>query len=129
MSKLIVYTCGYNCEKTMRQTIDSVLNQTFADFDYYFINNGSTDGTAKILDEYAKKDDRIKAYFKENEGVTKARLYGVTKAIGDWIGFVDSDDFVKPEMYEKLYKIEKLASGYKVTITDGENDAVYEPTV
>lgn len=92
----------YNLEEYVSQTMDSILGQTYSDIEVIIVDDGSTDNTGKIADEYKKKDSRIKVLHKRNEGVTKARIEGVKHANGEWIGFVDGDDIIAPEMYEKL---------------------------
>jgi len=94
----------YNVEKYLETCIDSVLTQTFTDFECILVNDGSPDNSPKICDEYAKKDERIKVIHKENGGLSSARNAGLDVALGEWIGFVDSDDWVDPEMFNVLYQ-------------------------
>lgn len=82
----------YNAKKYLRACIDSILSQTFVDFELLLINDGSTDGCNAICDEYALKDTRVKLFYKENGGVSSARNLGLDNACGEWITFVDSDD-------------------------------------
>lgn len=82
----------YNSEKYFEKCLDSVLAQTFTDFEVLVINDGSTDSSGKICDDYAQKDSRIKVFHKENGGVSSARNLGIENAKGEWICFVDSDD-------------------------------------
>lgn len=84
----------YNTEKYLRACIDSVLKQSYTDFELLLINDGSTDASGKICDEYVLKHARVKVFHKENGGVSSARNLGLDHAIGDWICFVDSDDEV-----------------------------------
>lgn len=84
----------YNVEKYLRYCIDSILSQTFTDFELLLIDDGSKDKSGEICDEYAKKDNRIKVYHKENGGVSSARNLGLNKANGEWVCFIDSDDIV-----------------------------------
>jgi len=104
MPKVSVIIPVYNAEKYLRECIDSVLAQTFDDFELLLINDGSTDGSGKICDEYAKKDKRIKVFHKENGGVSSARNLGLDNAKGEWITFVDSDDKVIEMYLYNLYK-------------------------
>lgn len=92
--KISVIIPVYNTEKYLRECLDSVLAQTFTDFEVLVINDGSTDSSGKICDEYAEKDSRIKVFHKENGGVSSARNLGLDHAKGEWICFVDSDDEV-----------------------------------
>lgn len=84
----------YNSEKTLNRCVDSILNQTFHDWELLLIDDGSTDESYKICDQYAVIDSRIKAFHKENGGVSSARNLGLDHAKGEWITFCDSDDFV-----------------------------------
>ena len=92
----------YNVERYLEETLNTVLNQTFAEFELILVDDGSTDSSGKICDEYAKKDTRIKVIHKRNEGVSEARNCGVSVAKGEFIGFVDSDDIIEPCMYELM---------------------------
>src|SRR5690606_22590995 len=92
MPKVSVIIPVYNTENYLRECLDSILAQTFTDFEVLLINDGSTDSSGKICDEYAEKDSRIKVFHKENGGVSSARNLGLDNAKGEWICFVDSDD-------------------------------------
>lgn len=92
----------YNSEKYLRTCIDSVLVQSHTNFEILLINDGSTDGSGRICDEYAQKDSRIKVFHKENGGVSSARNVGLDYAKGEWICFVDSDDTVKENYLSNL---------------------------
>lgn len=93
----------YNVEKYLHKCIDSILNQTLKNIEIILVNDGSTDNCGKIIDEYAKKDERIIVIHKENEGQSSARNKGLDIARGKYIGFVDSDDWLHHDMYENLY--------------------------
>ncbi len=93
---------AYNCGKYISKCLESLLAQTYENYEIIIVNDGSKDNTASIIDAYAEKYDCIKAFHKENGGVTSARLMGVSKANGEYIGFVDSDDEIEPDMYELL---------------------------
>ncbi len=88
----------YNCEKYIERCVTSVLNQSFKDFELIIVNDGSTDKTKEICTDLEKTDVRIKLYNKENGGVSAARNFGLEKATGDYISFMDGDDYV-PENY------------------------------
>lgn len=97
----------YNTEKYLHRCVDSILEQTYTDFELLLINDGSTDSSGAICDEYAMRDSRVRVFHKENGGVSSARNLGLDNANGEWIAFVDSDDYVFPiwlENYEELYK-------------------------
>ena len=101
----------YNTEKYLSQCLESLINQTYKDIEIICVNDGSTDSSRSILLEYSKKDYRIKIINKENGGLSSARNAGLKNAIGEYIGFVDSDDWCAPTMFEKLLQaltIEKV---------------------
>ena len=103
--KISVIVPVYNTEKYLNRCIDSILAQTFTDFELLLIDDGSTDSSGKICDDYAAKDSRVKVLHKENGGVSRARNLGIDNAQGEYLSFIDSDDYIRPEMYEKLAKI------------------------
>lgn len=109
----------YNVEKYLPATVDSVLSQTFRDFELILVDDGSTDTSGKICDQYARIDNRVKVIHKKNEGVSEARNVGVAEARGDYIGFVDSDDIIEPIMYELMVN---AASDYDCEIIQCEHD-------
>ena len=94
----------YNAEKYLRKCIDTICNQTYRDLEIILVDDGSTDGSLSICDELADKDKRIKVIHKPNGGSTSARNAGLAAATGEYIGFIDSDDWIEPEMYEVLWK-------------------------
>lgn len=93
----------YNSECSIRNCLDSVLQQTFPDFEAVVINDGSFDATPAILEEYAKRDSRIKVHSFENAGVSIARQRGINHSSGEYIIFVDSDDVISKELLENIY--------------------------
>lgn len=93
----------YNMEKLMRRCIDSLLAQTFTDYELLLIDDGSTDGSWAICQEYAGRDSRVKAYHKANGGLSDARNYGLARAQGTYTIFADPDDWVSPEGLDRLY--------------------------
>ena len=93
----------YNVEDYLNECLDSIINQTLEDMEIICIDDGSTDNSPDILKEYSKKDKRIKIITKENGGQATARNLGIKEAQGEYIAFVDSDDFIEPTMFEKLY--------------------------
>ena len=106
MIKVSVIVPIYNAEKYLVQCLDSVVNQTLKDIEIILINDGSSDGSADICQRYLN-DSRVTYYFKENEGLAAARQDGMERAHGEYIGFVDSDDWIEPDMYEKMYDAAK----------------------
>ena len=103
MYKLSVIIPVYNVENYLNECLDSVINQTLEDMEIICIDDGSTDNSPYILKEYQKKDSRIKIITKENGGQATARNLGIKEVQGEYITFVDSDDFIEPTMFEKLY--------------------------
>ncbi len=93
----------YNVEKYLSKCLDSILAQTFSNIEIICVNDGSTDNSRKILAEYEKKDSRIKIVDKKNGGLSSARNAGMRVAQGEFFGFIDSDDWITPDMFEKLY--------------------------
>ena len=117
MVKFSVIIPVYNTEKYISKCLDSVLAQTYTDLEVICVNDGSKDNSAQIIDEYAKKDKRIKIINQNNQGVSVARNTGIKEAIGDYIVFVDSDDEIKPNMLELISGKEDfdiLVIGYNI---------------
>lgn len=92
--KISVIVPVYNAEKYLRRCVDSILAQTFTDFELLLVDDGSTDASGKICDEYASADARVRVFHKPNGGVSSARNLGLDNARGEWIAFADSDDYV-----------------------------------
>ena len=103
MAKVSIIVPVYNVEKYLRKCLDSLINQTLKDIEIICVNDGSKDNSPKILEEYAKKDNRIIVINQENAGLSVARNSGIDIAKGEYIGFVDSDDWVDLDFFEKLY--------------------------
>lgn len=105
MSKVSIVVPIYNVEKYLEQCVDSIINQTLKDIEIILVDDGSPDNCPQICNDYAKKDSRIKVVHKKNGGLSSARNAGIEVATGDYIGFVDSDDYIELDMYEKMYNI------------------------
>lgn len=105
MSKISVIVPIYNIEKFLPRCLDSILSQTYRNLEIILVDDGSKDCSGEIADQYAKKDSRIKVIHQVNSGVSVARNRGLDQATGDYIGFVDGDDYVEPDMYETLMQI------------------------
>ena len=103
MPKISIILPVYNVEKYLKQCLDSIINQTFTDFECICVNDGSTDSSLKILQQYASKDNRFKIINQENKGLSESRNIGLSVAIGDYILFIDSDDFIDNNFCEVLY--------------------------
>ena len=106
MVKVSVIVPIYNAEQYLEQCLDSVVSQTLQDIEIILIDDGSTDKSAEICKKYLS-DPRVTYYHKENEGLAAARDDGMLRANGEYIGFVDSDDWIKVDMYEKMYNAAK----------------------
>lgn len=107
MPKISVIVPVYKVEKYIHRCVDSILNQTFTDFELILVDDGSPDNCGKICDEYAEKDNRIHVIHKENGGLSDARNVGIDWAFehsdSEWITFIDSDDWIHPRYLELLY--------------------------
>lgn len=103
MTKVSIIVPVYNVEKYLKRCLDSLVNQTLKDIEIICINDGSTDGSLAILNEYVRNDDRIVVINQENSGQSVARNRGIDVAKGEYLGFVDSDDWVSEDYFEKLH--------------------------
>ena len=102
--KVSIIVPVYDVENYLQKCIDSILAQTFTDFELILVDDGSPDNCPALCDAAAAKDARIRVLHQKNGGLSAARNAGLDVARGEWIGFVDSDDYIAPEMYETLYK-------------------------
>ncbi|MEG1441955.1 MAG: glycosyltransferase [Oscillospiraceae bacterium] len=123
MIKISIVIPVYNTAEYLEKCLESVVNQTYKNLDIIIINDGSTDNSADIIEKYDKQDDRITVVNTENNGVSKARNIGIDLSNGEYIWFIDSDDFLYPESVEKLYNsigsCDMAASNVNI-ITDNE---------
>lgn len=117
---------AYNVGETIKRTLDSILAQTYTELEIVVIDDGSTDDTGTVIDRYQKEyPQKIQVIHMQNEGVTSARMRGVKVANGEWIGFVDGDDEIEPDMYELLldnalkYNADISHCGYQMVFPDG----------
>ena len=141
MAKVSVIVPVYNVEKYLKRCLDSLLGQTLEDIEIICVNDGSKDNSLEILKRYAEKDERIVVIDQQNRGMSYSRNKGLEVATGEYIGFVDSDDYIENNYYEKLYSV---ASSYdadiacasiirenerkKKVLLKYENERVYEDT-
>ncbi len=95
----------YNVEKYLDRCVKSILSQSFSDFELLLVDDGSPDRCGEMCDEYAKGDSRIKAFHKRNGGLSDARNFGIEKALGEYLMFVDSDDYIHEQMLETLHRL------------------------
>ena len=105
MPTISVIVPVYNVEKYIHRCVDSILDQTFTDFELILVDDGSPDNCPAICDEYAAKDSRVRVIHQKNQGQAAARNYGVSMAKGAWISFVDSDDMIASKTLELLYQV------------------------
>ena len=105
----------YNVESYLRKCLDSIMEQSFSYFELLLINDGSTDSSGQICQEYVEKDDRIRYFEKENGGVSSARNFGIKHSRGEYITFIDSDDWVDSDYLEVLYTT-LLEEGADITV-------------
>lgn len=118
--KISIIMPVYKVEKYLKRAVDSVLNQTFRDFELILIDDGSPDNCGKICDEYKQKDDRVKVIHKNNEGAHIARNAAIDLSVGEYLCFFDSDDFIENNMLESMYNLavdnnlDLLVSGFYI---------------
>lgn len=130
--KISVIVPVYNVEKYLRRCVDSILAQTFTDFELLLIDDGSTDKSGEICDEYGRIDGRVRVFHQENGGVSKARNVGLDYAKGEWVTFCDSDDWLEADAFEcyakcvLLRNIDYFCCGYylngKPTLLVGDGE-------
>lgn len=113
MPKVSVIVPVYNAEKYLQECVDSILRQTLTDLELILVDDGSTDSSPAICDRYAEQDARVQVIHKPNGRAASARNAGLRAASGEYVAFVDSDDWISPEMYEKM-----LETGADVTLCD-----------
>lgn len=105
-SKVSVIVPVYNVEKYLAKCLDSLVNQTYQNIEILVVNDGSNDGSEKIIEQFAQNyPEKIKAFSKENGGLSDARNFGIDRAEGDYLGFVDSDDYVSETMFEEMLNL------------------------
>lgn len=104
-AKISVIIPIYNSEYYLKKCIESVINQTYKNLEIILVNDGSTDKSSYICNEYMMKDDRIKVINKENGGVSDSRNYGISASTGEYIAFLDSDDWIDSNLYNVLYNL------------------------
>lgn len=126
MEKLIsVIVPVYNVEKYLQDCVESIINQTYKNLEIILVDDGATDTSGKLCDEFAIKDNRIKVIHKTNGGLSDARNAGLDVARGEYISFIDSDDWIAPDMYEKMMA---AISEYEVDLCCAGRYDVYDGT-
>ncbi|MCY9692626.1 glycosyltransferase [Paenibacillus alginolyticus] len=119
--KVSVIIPVYNAEKYLISCLDSLTSQTLEACEFIFINDGSKDQSGQIIEDYSKNDPRIKLIHQENKGVSMARNAGLQAAVGEFIGFVDADDYIETDMYATLYNA-ALEGNFDVVISNFESE-------
>lgn len=104
LPRITVIIPVYNIMEYLPRCVHSVTAQTYQNLEILLVDDGSTDGTGELCDQLSCEDSRIKVFHKENGGSSSARNLGLSEMTGEYVGFVDSDDFIEPDMYEKLYQ-------------------------
>jgi glycosyltransferase involved in cell wall biosynthesis len=128
---LSVIVPSYNNAPWLGRCLDSILNQSFRELEVVVVDDGSADESPALIREYEAKDSRLRGFLQENAGVTAARLAGVARARGQWVTFVDSDDFIEPDMYARLlanaaeFDADITHCGQKMIYSDGRVDYYY----
>ena len=124
MAKVSVIVPIYNAEKYLAQCIESIIHQTHRDLQILLINDGSTDGSLSIAQEFALRDSRIEIHTQPNQGQGAARNNGMKYATGEWIAFVDADDYIAPNLYSDILSLadraEVVLHGYQRVSSTGE---------
>lgn len=113
----------YNSDKTINRCVDSILSQTFNNWELLLIDDGSTDRSGELCDEYSAKDQRIKVFHKKNGGVSSARNLGLNNVKGEWITFCDSDDFVYPNWLKNY--VDNISDGIDLICQAFECDKIF----
>lgn len=122
---------AFNIDSEIKRSIESVLNQTYSNIELIIVDDGSNDSTPKIIDQYAKHNANIIPIHRENGGVFSARIEGIYQATGEFIGFIDGDDYIEPNMVEQLlknavdYNADISHCGYQMVFPNGKIDRYY----
>lgn len=122
--RISVIVPAYNAEKYIGRCLDSLTGQTYKDLEIIVVDDGSKDRTGIICDQYAEKDSRIQVVHQDNRGVSQARNVGLSRATGDYIGFMDSDDYIDPKMYQSMQS--RMTDGIDVVVCNfSEGEKIY----
>lgn len=118
----------YNAEKYIRRCVNSILTQTFVDFEVLLIDDGSVDDSGRICDEYAIKDSRVRVFHQNNQGVSTARNVGLENCTGNWVSFIDADDYISPDFFDCDYSnaVDVIQKSYSI-IYEEKNLIVQKP--
>ena len=131
MAKVSVIVPIYNAEKYLAQCIDSIINQTHRDLQILLINDGSTDGSLSIAEDFAQRDSRIEIHTQPNQGQGAARNNGMKYATGEWIAFLDADDYLAPNLYADILSLadnaDTILHGYQRVSSTGKHISLHIP--
>ncbi len=131
--KITVLLCVFNGERWIKDAVESILNQTFQEFEFLIINDGSTDNTKQILENYKNQNSKIRLINQDNVGLTASLNYGLTIAKGKWIARIDSDDISLPERLEKQYifaeKTKSILVGCQAKFISYQNNIISSPII
>ena len=105
MAEISVIVPIYNSERYIKRCVDSILTQTFKDFELILLDDGSTDQSGRLCDDYAEQDSRIRVIHQKNQGQASTRNTGIRLSSAKWIAFVDADDMIHPQYFEILYRV------------------------
>lgn len=129
MPKISVIIPVYNVEKYLPECVDSILAQDFDDFECLLVDDGSTDGSGDLCDRYASRDSRFRVFHQPNQGVSAARNRGISEAMGEWIYFIDGDDWMMPGIFRGLsYDGDVLVGCYRRAISTTQFYTIYHKT-
>ncbi len=120
--KISIIVPVYNTKDYLKKCVDSICGQTYRNLEVILVDDGSTDGSGSLCEELAKEDTRIHVYHKENGGASSARNFGLKKATGDYIGFIDSDDYMDTDVYEQMIRLAVSENYAIVQISRDERD-------
>ena len=116
MKLISVIVPAYNVKSYLKRCTNSIINQTYQDLEIILVDDGSTDGTGILCDQIAQEDSRIVVIHKENGGLSDARNAGLDICAGDFISFIDSDDYIEPDMYECMMEEMKDESNFRMLL-------------
>lgn len=124
--KVSIIVPVYNTGEFLHRCVDSILSQTFSDFELFLVNDGSTDNSPAICDDYAARDSRVRVMHQENQGQSVARNNAIAQMSGEWVMFCDSDDWIHPESLERLYHA-AMDHGTKISIAGYQETTGADP--
>ena len=131
MKKISVIVPVYNSIDCLERCVRSICAQTYSALEIILVDDGSTDGTYRLCEQLAGQDDRIVTYHKQNGGASSARNLGIDRASGEYLGFVDSDDYIEPYVYEKMMQVlsEKNCDVVQISRDEVDEEGVRLPDV